>query len=237
MWHCRAAASYPPATHTARDSPVVVSSVRQYKSTERLSRRMEHIRITQKGFPQIAARHIPPARRVYECRCIANRPPSLPCSTQYDCAHTTLRVCLRIVRDKSQYLTTRNQWPYSFGCWVTFKRRHYGDGRKVLLSDTARSPEVLEKLKMRRYSPLPATLIGRLAIATTHKGQGLGEMLLMSALKRALSLSKEIASMAVVVDAKDDQAIKFYSEYGFIQLPEHPNRLFLPMATIEQMFA
>jgi predicted GNAT family N-acyltransferase len=98
-------------------------------------------------------------------------------------------------------------------------------------------PEVLDKLKMRRYSPLPATLIGRLARATTHKGQGLGEILLMSALQRALMLSKEIASMAVVVDAKDDQAIKFYSEYGFIQLPEHPNRLFLPMATIEQMFA
>ena len=59
---------------------------------------------------------------------------------------------------------------------------------------------------------------------------------MMSALERSLVLSREIASMAVVVDAKDDQAIKFYSDYGFIQLPDNPNRLFLPMATIELMF-
>jgi len=97
-------------------------------------------------------------------------------------------------------------------------------------------PAVLAKLKTRRYSPLPATLIGRLARANTHKGQGLGELLLMSALERSLVQSREIASMAVVVDAKDDQAIKFYSDYGFIQLPDNPNRLFLPMATIELMF-
>ena len=58
----------------------------------------------------------------------------------------------------------------------------------------------------------------------------------MDALKRALDLSRKIASLAVIVDAKDHQARAFYQRYGFIDLPEHPNRLFLAMKTIEQLF-
>jgi ribosomal protein S18 acetylase RimI-like enzyme len=58
----------------------------------------------------------------------------------------------------------------------------------------------------------------------------------MSALKQALDHSQRIASMAMVVDAKDDPAKAFYKKYGFLELPDHPNRLFLPMKTVEQMF-
>ena len=96
-------------------------------------------------------------------------------------------------------------------------------------------PEDIAK-KLPKYPELPATLLGRLARSTAFKGQGIGELLLMGALKRSLDQSLSVASMAVVVDAKDAQAKAFYSEYGFIELPDHPNRLFLPMATIEQMF-
>jgi len=59
----------------------------------------------------------------------------------------------------------------------------------------------------------------------------------MHALKQALDQSKIIASTAVVTDAKDERAKNFYKKYGFVELPDHPNRLFLPMKTIEQMFA
>jgi hypothetical protein len=58
----------------------------------------------------------------------------------------------------------------------------------------------------------------------------------MDALHRALELSRQAASAAVVVDAKDDQAVAFYKEYGFIQLAKVEKRLFLPMGTIEQLF-
>jgi len=40
-----------------------------------------------------------------------------------------------------------------------------------------------------------------------------------------------------VVDAKDENAVRFFSKYGFIPLPEYPNRLFLPMETIKEMFS
>jgi ribosomal protein S18 acetylase RimI-like enzyme len=58
----------------------------------------------------------------------------------------------------------------------------------------------------------------------------------MDALYRALASSQQIASAAVVVDAKDEKAIKFYTKYGFIELPSVNKRLFLPMGTIEQLF-
>jgi hypothetical protein len=40
----------------------------------------------------------------------------------------------------------------------------------------------------------------------------------------------------VVVDAIDEKAREFYQRYGFIDVPGHPNRLFIPMQTIAQLF-
>jgi predicted GNAT family N-acyltransferase len=97
--------------------------------------------------------------------------------------------------------------------------------------------ETMRNLGLPKYKELPATLLGRLARSLTFKGQRVGELLLMSALKQALDHSQRIASMAVIVDAKDGPAKTFYKKYGFLELPDHPNRLFLPMKTIEQMFA
>ncbi len=45
-------------------------------------------------------------------------------------------------------------------------------------------------------------------------------MLLMDALRRSLELSKQVASAAVVVDAKDHAAVSFYKRYGFLDLPK-----------------
>jgi predicted GNAT family N-acyltransferase len=96
--------------------------------------------------------------------------------------------------------------------------------------------ETMRKLGLPKYKELPATLLGRLARSLDFKGQRVGELLLMSALKQSLDHSRRIASMAVVVDAKDEVAKAFYRRYGFVELPDHPNRLFLPMKTVERMF-
>ena len=97
--------------------------------------------------------------------------------------------------------------------------------------------ETMRSLGLPKYKDPPATLLGRLARSLSFKGQRVGELLLMSALKQALDHSLRIASMAVVVDAKDEPAKTFYKKYGVLELPDHPNRLFLPMKTVAQMFA
>jgi predicted GNAT family N-acyltransferase len=90
--------------------------------------------------------------------------------------------------------------------------------------------------KLPKYPLVPATLLGRLAVDVRLRGKGAGEHLLMDALRRALEASREVASVAVVVDAKDDSAVSFYRRYGFIGFADQPRRLFLPMAVIEKPF-
>ncbi len=67
------------------------------------------------------------------------------------------------------------------------------------------------------------------------KGRGFGTDLLMDALRRALQATQAVASWAVVVDAKEG-AGNFYLKHEFIPMPASPDRLFLPMKTIEQIF-
>lgn len=102
--------------------------------------------------------------------------------------------------------------------------------------DLGELPEEVSK-KLPRYPMVPATLLGRLAVSLDFRGQGLGAKLLIDALNRAVQSSRQVASAAVVVDAKDSQAVAFYKKYGFIELPRIERRLFLPMATVAQLFS
>lgn len=96
--------------------------------------------------------------------------------------------------------------------------------------------ELIKQLNLPRYKRIGATLLGGLARDLTCKGKGVGELLLVDALKRSLVMSRQIASAAVVVDAKDEKAHKFYRDFGFIPFPESQKRLFLPMVTIEHLY-
>jgi predicted GNAT family N-acyltransferase len=80
-----------------------------------------------------------------------------------------------------------------------------------------------------------ATLVGRLARDLSFRGQGIGELLLIDALKVSLIMSRKIGSVAVLVDAKDENAHRFYTGFGFIAFPDTVKRLFMPMQTVEQL--
>ena len=89
--------------------------------------------------------------------------------------------------------------------------------------------------KLPRYPQLPVTLLGRLAVDESARGQRLGEHLLLDALHRSLTHADEIAAMAVVVDAKDENAAAFYRHYEFIPLQAQPRRLYVPMRVVAQL--
>ena len=84
---------------------------------------------------------------------------------------------------------------------------------------------------------MPATLLGRLAINHSFKKQGLGELILMDALKRSYNTSlSSIGSMAVIVDPIDEDAVKFYKKYGFIQLTDS-GKMFISIDTVSKLFS
>lgn len=89
--------------------------------------------------------------------------------------------------------------------------------------------------RLPRYGQLPATRIGRLAVDRRYQGRGLGRDLFMDALGRSLEATQQIASWAIVVDAKDDNARRFYERYGFQRFLDDAYRLYLPMATVKHL--
>jgi GNAT superfamily N-acetyltransferase len=81
--------------------------------------------------------------------------------------------------------------------------------------------------KLPRYDAIPAALIGRLARDKRVRGRRIGELLLADAVRRILNVGATLAVFAIVVDAKDEHAERFYQAFGFRSFPLHPNRLFL----------
>ncbi len=102
--------------------------------------------------------------------------------------------------------------------------------------DFVQLPGTLSK-RLPRYPVVPATLLGRLAVAGALHGQRLGETLLFDALHRSWLQSAHIASAGLIVDAKDENAAAFYRRYGFTPILDADQRLFLPMKTVQQMFS
>lgn len=86
-----------------------------------------------------------------------------------------------------------------------------------------------------RYPLLPATLLGRLAVDNRQKGNGFGELMLLDALKKALTASTQVASLAVIAEALDEVAVNFYLKYGFRQFRQDPMKLYLPMKSVEEL--
>jgi GNAT superfamily N-acetyltransferase len=97
--------------------------------------------------------------------------------------------------------------------------------------------EQMKKLRLPRYNVIGATLLGRLAVDLTVQGTGIGELLLLDAMKKALDGSRTIAaSTGLVVEAKNDNAQRFYARYGFFApFPDTPKRLFMRMETIAKL--
>src|SRR3954468_8262098 len=87
--------------------------------------------------------------------------------------------------------------------------------------------------KLPRHPVLPAALIGRLAVDRRWQGKQLGAALLFDAIARAVRA--DAAVFALLVDAKEDAAARFYRHFGFEAFAGRAARMFLPMATARRV--
>lgn len=90
-------------------------------------------------------------------------------------------------------------------------------------------PEEIRK-SLPRY-PVPAVKLGRLAVDSRDHGQGIAKSLLVHAMAGIRTASEHVRVYALIVDAKDEEALKFYLHLGFIQFPDEVSSLFLPVAS------
>lgn len=116
-------------------------------------------------------------------------------------------------------------------CFLAIDKTHIA-GYYTLASASLLLDELPNELGRRlpRYPTVPAVRLGRLAVDRRFQGLGLGGALLADAIER--SIRSEIAAYALVVDAKDEVAVRFYRHHGFLALFGAADKLFLPLATV-----
>jgi GNAT superfamily N-acetyltransferase len=94
----------------------------------------------------------------------------------------------------------------------------------------ARTP-ALAKRGLGRYD-VPVFRIGRLAVEQSVQGRGLGGSLLLRAAARCIRVAQEVGGVALLIDAKNDRAAKWYESYGAMRLTDAPLSLVLLLATV-----
>ncbi|MBF0335787.1 MAG: GNAT family N-acetyltransferase [Alphaproteobacteria bacterium] len=77
--------------------------------------------------------------------------------------------------------------------------------------------------------PIPAALVGRLAIDRSVGRRGLGSVLLADAVKKTKFAAATVAMSVIVVDPIDETARAFYAAFGFRSLLGPQRRMFLPI--------
>jgi GNAT superfamily N-acetyltransferase len=75
--------------------------------------------------------------------------------------------------------------------------------------------------------PVPVMVLARLAVDTRWKGKGLGAGLLKDAMLRTVNASEIAGIRAIVVDAKNDDARRFYQHFGFLDGFADPQQMYL----------
>lgn len=88
--------------------------------------------------------------------------------------------------------------------------------------------------KMPRY-PVPIVHFGRLAVDKSARGQGLGGLLLLDALRRSLKIADELGVYAVEIHALNEQAKNFYLKFGFRELNDDRFHLYLTTKLIRKL--
>ena len=87
------------------------------------------------------------------------------------------------------------------------------------------------KVRRNMPDPVPALLLGRLAVDQAWSGKGPGADLLSDAILRAIGAAESIGVRAILVHAISDTARAFYEKHGFRSSPVEPMTL---MVTIDE---
>ena len=96
----------------------------------------------------------------------------------------------------------------------------------------AEVPESVTR-KLGRYE-VPVFRLGRLAVDRSVQGHGLGGELLLAAGARALAVAAEVGGVALAIDAKDRNAVRWYKRFGAVPLLDDPLKLVLPLAVVAE---
>jgi GNAT superfamily N-acetyltransferase len=94
----------------------------------------------------------------------------------------------------------------------------------------ARTPALVKK-GLARYD-VPMFRLGRLAVDRMIQGRGLGAALLLRAGERCIRVASEVGGVALLIDAKNNSAARWYTGHGALPLLDAPSSLVLPLSVV-----
>ena len=77
--------------------------------------------------------------------------------------------------------------------------------------------DAVRKIKRNMPDPIPAIVLGRLAVDLDYQGQGLAKGLIKDMFLRAIQVSDLAGTKAILVKALNDRVTAFYQSFGFVQ--------------------
>ena len=95
-----------------------------------------------------------------------------------------------------------------------------------------KAPDRLSK-GMPQY-PIPYILLARLAVDTRFQKRGVGYSLLQDAFGRVLNIAEDIGIRAFLTEAIDNDASKWYQQYGFMPFVDKPQMLYMLLKDIRK---
>jgi predicted N-acetyltransferase YhbS len=153
----------------------------------------------------------------------------------FDCGNPILNDWLReraakseAARDARTYVVTNQDGNVvGYYCLSAFSvaRARAGGGWLARNFRGPQAPGAAGGLGWNAPDPVPAVLLGRLAVDVTCQGSGLGASLLADAIDNAVRVAELIGARALIVDAIDDAARRFYEHHEFIGFKHSPGRL------------
>ena len=105
-------------------------------------------------------------------------------------------------------------------------------GYYALATAAIASKEAPRKIKRNMPIPIPAMVLGRLAIDQRFQGEKFGDALLKDAILRVLQVAEIAGVKAIIVHAISEKAKKFYLDRSFIISPINPMTLMLPLDSL-----
>lgn len=153
-----------------------------------------------------------------------------PGRDEFDCGDIEINEWLQLYARQSD---RRNQT-------LTRVALHPDDGRIVGYYATKayqlEGAELRAALGGRAKYPVPCMLIVKLGSCLSVRGEGVGELLLLHALRSSVSVSESMGLQFAVVHSKNERSTSFYAKYGFAQFVDHPNHLLIPTRTLRKLF-
>jgi GNAT superfamily N-acetyltransferase len=138
-----------------------------------------------------------------------------------------------------EFLRRHARQSHDKGAAKTFLAISKSDGKTILgfyslcpaSLEYSRAPAIIRKGLARH--DVPVFRLARLAVNRPAQGHGLGGQLLLAAGRRCVLAATEVGGVALLIDAKNERAAKWYASYGAVPLADVPLSLLLPLATVQ----